>query len=143
MYSNTLRMGSCNSSQRWLGQHLPALLATLCNARRFPLAFLATRAPCWLIVNYWSTDGQPLVNQTICVTFSATRAPCWLMVTVWSTTGQLLVNHWPPGLPGPPPQSSSPAAQSPTCTVVEVVPPRVQDPLLALTEPHQVPLCPP
>ena len=40
-------------------QHLPALLAVLCAMHPgVPLAFLATRAHCWLMVNCWPTIGQ-------------------------------------------------------------------------------------
>jgi len=61
----------------------------------------------------------------------APRARCWLMVTLSS-----------PSTPSPSLQSCSPAAQPQPVLVPGVVPPQVQDPALALAEPHQVPLCP-
>ena len=63
--------------------------------------------------------------------FWAARARCWLMVTLSF-----------PSTPSPSPQSCSPAAQPQPVLVPGVVPPQVQDPALALVEPHQVPLCP-
>ena len=112
-------------------QHPPALLAALwATHHRVPLALLATRAHCWLVVNRWPTVGHLLV-------LLSTRAHCWLswppghiagswsttghplatrttrswsaqlpsshgqsLVNYWSTIGPLLVNHWPSWPPG-------------------------------------------
>jgi len=47
-----------------------------------------------------------------------------------------------PALPGPSPQSCSPAGPPQPVLMHGVVPAQVQDPALALVELHQVPLCP-
>jgi len=67
------------------------LLATLWAIHpRVPLAFLATRAHRWFVINYQSTIGQLLVNPwSTCwppLAFLTFRAHCWLMVSCWLTT---------------------------------------------------------
>ena len=46
----------------------------------------------WLVVNCWSTTGQPVNHYW---PFLATRAHCWLVVNVRSTIGQLLATRIP------------------------------------------------
>ena len=53
-----------------------------------PLAFLATRAHCWVMTNCWSTR-TPLTSGAI----------CWLLVNCWPTVGQPW-HHWPSWPPG-------------------------------------------
>jgi len=72
-----------------------------------------------------------LMHPRIPLAFLAARAHCWLMVTLSSTrTPRSLSAEL---LPAGPPQP---------VLVPGVVPPQVQDPALALVEPHHVPLCP-
>ena len=78
-----------SSGQTGREKTFPPLLAMLYATHpRAPLAFLATRAHCWLMVNCWSTTGQQLVNCWSIIGHQDTQHCLWRGVSI-----QFLQSH--------------------------------------------------